>query len=470
MARTQSQPEVHGTDVRLLAQLRSAGSHPVVREFPEGAIIVFDRDLRYLSAGGHGLATVGLTRQMIEGRTIGEVFPAEVAALLRQPYRQALDGQAVTVEIPFGERSFLHSVSPLADDRGRVIAGIGFAFDVTEARRAARALRKSEERLREQSRRLHDAESIGRSGSWEWDMATDEITWSDGLFAMHELDPHVAGLRYAQAASRVHPDDRAVVDAAMEACRQSEEPVRFRYRVTLARNGELRWFDSHARGVFADGALVRLVGAVADITELVQAQEQLAHDALHDSLTGLPNRALLLDRLDAALIRSGAHGRAACVLFCDLDGFKGINDTAGHAAGDTVLIEVANRLRQVIRQGDTVARVGGDEFVLVIEPWNRPGTTAARDGSTDVDDRKIAIAVADRLVRALNDPVRVGGVDHEISVSVGITFPSYVAAPDGGRPGPAEVLSDADAAMYEAKRHGKNGYRVASTTLALPVV
>ena len=457
----------HGTEQAAaidtaLAQLRTAGSHPIVREFPEGAIIVFDRGLRYLCAGGRGLSTVGLTQAMIEGRTIHEVFPPDVAALLEESYAETLAGNEVTVEIPFLDRIFLHRVSPLIDEHGAVIAGIGFALDVTEARRDVRSLRASEQRFREQQRQLQDAEAVGHSGSWEWDEATNRITWSAGLFAMHQLDAAEFPQGYAQAASRVHDDDRPIVDAAMEACRRSDEPVRFRYRVARAGDGSLRWFDGHARGVFHDGVLIRRVGAVADVTEIVLAQEQLSHDALHDSLTGLPNRALLIDRLDAAMVRSAQHGRSVAVLFCDLDGFKRVNDTAGHAAGDAVLVETARRLSQAVREGDTVARVGGDEFVVIIEPWNRSWSRSetTNDALTSTSDRLLALSVAQRIASSLRAPVTAQEREHAITVSIGMAYRSFGSLEGGVAESAAAVLADADAAMYRAKDQGKDRIEV----------
>jgi len=581
-----------------LELLRMAGSHPIVQGFPEGAIIVFDRDLRYLCAGGRGLTTVGLNqKEGIEGKTIYEVFPAEVVAALEEPYRFALAGHETSLEIRFGDRMFLHRIAPLTDGGGTVIAGIDYAMDMTEARRSEDALRSSEQGLREERRRLRDAEAIGHSGSWEWDMITGTITWSDGLFVLHHLDPTDFPGGYAQAAARVHPDDRDLVDGMLEACRTSDEPVRFRYRVYRASDGEVRWFDSHVRGVFTDGTLVRLVGAVADVTdqvsaeaeaseanafqqaviaaspdytfitdvrtgasiygsrerdvpglsgagngsassfiadtvvhpddqarlramdvhaaglrdgevleetyrvrhqaegwrsisrrivpfrrdetgavtevlgvlrdvtEFVAAEEKLAFDALHDSLTGLPNRVLLLDRLTAALTRSEHHGREIAVLFCDLDGFKRVNDTAGHAAGDAVLIETANRLRRVLREGDTVARVGGDEFVLVIEPWNRAdGGLQTTDGPDTAFDRNLALRVADRVVQALRAPIAVQGVEHRITASVGITYPLVVAADHPDAMSASDVVREADAAMYWAKEEGKNRVEVFAWT------
>jgi diguanylate cyclase (GGDEF)-like protein/PAS domain S-box-containing protein len=576
-----------------VAALRNGGFQALVRGFPEGAIVVFDHDLCYLCAGGHGLSAVGLTRAaLIEGKTIFALFPPEVASLLEQPYRRALAGQEATIEIRLGNRTFSHRVAPLANDDGAIAAGIGFVLDVSEARNAEQALHQSDLRLRDARRRLRDAEAVGHSGSWEWDMVNNVISWSDGLFAMHGLDRIDFGGEYLEAASRVHPDDRKTVDDAMESCRRNE-PVRFRYRVARASDGQMRWFDSRARGIFEEGKLVRLIGAVADITEqvvaeagaieanafqqaiiaaspdytyitdvatgaltygsrdedllgrssaerespgpggldalahpddqakllaanveasmlgdgevlhlryrlrhddgqwhwfsrhivpfrrdesgsvvavlgvlrditdIVRAEEQLAHDALHDELTGLANRALLVDRLEAALTRSRREGREIAVLFCDLDGFKHVNDTAGHAAGDAVLIATSNRLRGALRDGDTVARVGGDEFVLIIEPWNRADSHDALGLEKKVSDRRnFAQQVAQRAVRAIRKPIKVQGVDHEITISIGVTYPSLMARDGFVLTNASDALAEADAAMYAAKRNGKNRFEV----------
>ncbi len=581
--------------VDTLDLLAMAGSHPIVQGFPEGVIVVFDEEARYLCAGGQGLALVGLTQELIEGRTIDEVFPPQVVAELEEPYRQVFSGHEASLVIQLGSRYYLHRIAPLHHTDGTIVAGIGFALDISEARKAEDALRASKQGLRAERRRLRDAESIGHSGSWEWDTVTNVITWSDGLFALHDLDPMEFPGGYAQAAARVHEDDRQRVDDALEACRSSDEPVRFRYRVARAGDGQIRWFDSRARGVFEDGVLVRLVGAVADITEqvsadaevaeanafqravlaaspddtyitdirtgtsiygtrelnvpdrpgerngvvdpglirtvlhpddlpallamqeraaslddgevlelrfrvrhddatwrwlsrrivpfrrdevgavtevlgvirdvtdVVEAEDQLTHKALHDSLTGLPNRALLMDRLTAALERSERHGREIAVLFCDLDGFKSVNDTAGHAAGDAVLIETARRLQGAVREGDTVARVGGDEFVLIVEPWNRGG---GRVEPGPGFDRTLALKVADRIVASLRVPISVHGLDHAVTVSVGVTYPSLMTLHGHGGLSASDVVEEADAAMYWAKQEGKNRVGVFASDLS----
>lgn len=581
--------------VDTLDLLRRAGSHPIVQGFPEGVIVVFDDHLRYLCAGGQGLALVGLTQSHIEGRTIDQVFPPAVVAELAEPYRRVFAGSEATLVIQLGARYYLHRIAPLREADGTIVAGIGFALDITEARRSEDDLRSSEQGLLEERRRLREAEAIGHSGSWEWDMTDDVITWSDGLFALHNLDPMDFPGGYIQAAARIHPDDRQLVDDALEACRSGDETVRFRYRVYRTGDGEIRWFDSRGRGVFVDGVLVRLVGAVADITDqvsaeaevieanafqqaviaaspdftfitdvrtgasiygsrdkdvlgltgeqtgvvgadvvsalihpedqtrlrtmnddaaslddgqvlelryrvrhgdgtwnwlnrrivpfrrdgtgsvievlgvlrdvtdVVEAEEQLTHRALHDSLTGLPNRALLLDRLTAALERSERHGREIAVLFCDLDGFKRVNDTGGHSAGDSVLIETARRLQGAVREGDTVARVGGDEFVLIVEPWNRGD---GRDDPGPAVDRTLALKVADRIVASLRAPISVHGLDHEVTVSVGVTYPSLMALHGRGGLNASDVVEEADAAMYWAKQEGKNRVGVFASDLS----
>ncbi len=172
-----------------------------------------------------------------------------------------------------------------------------------------------------------------------------------------------------------------------------------------------------------------------DVSERVQATEQVAHRALHDPLTGLANRQLLLDRLEQGIGRARRSGVALAALYLDLDDFKLVNDGHGHAAGDRLLVAVAERLRQAMRPGDTVARMGGDEFVVVAE---------------DVDNDPSAMALADRIRGAIAEPIMLGPQRPvSVSVSVGI-------AVDRGRTTPELLLHDADAALYRAKALGKD--------------
>jgi diguanylate cyclase (GGDEF)-like protein/PAS domain S-box-containing protein len=170
----------------------------------------------------------------------------------------------------------------------------------------------------------------------------------------------------------------------------------------------------------------------------VRWEEQMRHDALHDALTGLPNRTLLLDRLRQALARAEREGGMVAVLFLDLDNLKVINDSLGHSAGDELLRAIGPRLRGELRGSDTVARFGGDEFAVVCE---------------DVQDEQHALTIAQRLVRAFEDPFLVGGEERFGSASVGIVFA-------GAGRSAEELLSDADTAMYRAKDRGRGRFEL----------
>jgi diguanylate cyclase (GGDEF)-like protein len=235
-----------------------------------------------------------------------------------------------------------------------------------------------------------------------------------------------------------------------------DEVLQLRYRLRHV-DGQWHWMSRHVVPFRRDNAgdVIEVLGVLRDITDVVNAEERLLHDALHDTLTGLANRALLLDRLEAALVRSTREGREIAVLYCDLDGFKEVNDSAGHAVGDAVLVETAHRLLGVIRDGDTVARLGGDEFVLVIEPWSRAKRESdAKSEATAV--QHFSLEVAQRIVRALSEPIKVNGAAYSVSVSVGIAL--WKPQSSGEKVGivAVELMETADAAMYTAKKSGRN--------------
>jgi len=203
--------------------------------------------------------------------------------------------------------------------------------------------------------------------------------------------------------------------------------------------GPPRWFESTAAPEFdPDGTVLHVVVSTRDITNRKKAEDALAHQVLHDDLTGLPNRQGLLVDLDRTLERQRRTHRSSALLMADLDRFKVVNDSLGHATGDGLLIDVARRLRSVLRPGDTLARLGGDEFVVLLDEL--------------VDETEPA-RVADRLVHALRDPVAVGTHELLTTASIGIVVTS-----DDGTDDPGALLSNADAAMYLAKERGRDRY------------
>jgi diguanylate cyclase (GGDEF)-like protein/PAS domain S-box-containing protein len=288
--------------------------------------------------------------------------------------------------------------------------------------------------------RLAEAQRIAHIGSWEWDVGPDVLTWSEELHRIFGVDPEQFEPTYGRYLARVHDDDRHMVRAVITAGFETRQPFAYDHRVVRP-DGEIRWLSCEGLvEVDGSGDVVRLRGTAQDITGRRQAEDQLrdlldelADQAVHDALTGLPNRVLVAERLEQALARSAQTGSEVAVLFVDIDRFKLINDSRGHAAGDELLVTVAERLRQVVRNNDVVARFGGDEFVVVCEDQ-----TAAFQASL----------IAARITDVLREPVLVDGQEVFLSASVGIAVADGAGSPDS-------LLRDADAAMYRAKENGR---------------
>jgi diguanylate cyclase (GGDEF)-like protein/PAS domain S-box-containing protein len=239
--------------------------------------------------------------------------------------------------------------------------------------------------------------------------------------------------------SMIHPDDRDRIEADYFSFIETGQPEGGDYRYLHA-DGHVVWIHDRSQIVRdADGRIMFVQGVMFDITPQKEAELSMQHMAYHDALTGLPNRAMFEEHLDLAIARARRYDRSVAVLFMDLDGFKDVNDSMGHAAGDELLCVVASRLREATRDTDLVARLGGDEFLVLLA--DLPDD---RGGSPDA----VVSAVADRVGVSIAQPVVVRDRTIEITISIGSSvFPFEARDVE-------DLMSRADAAMYAHKRRG----------------
>jgi diguanylate cyclase (GGDEF)-like protein/PAS domain S-box-containing protein len=281
------------------------------------------------------------------------------------------------------------------------------------------------------------------SASFDWAMEfiSETVKSFTGYAADEFVHNHVRTY-----ASVIHPDDRERVEEVVTDALGRHAPFELEYRILHA-DGSERWVLERGQGIFDEhGEVAFLDGVICDITARKAAEDQLAFLAYHDPLTGLPNRMLFREHLDVALRRAARAGTAVAVCFVDLDGFKLVNDSFGHAVGDELLVEVAARLGEVVRAQDVVARQGGDEFLILLADLPR-----GVDGFSAVN---VAVQVATATRVALQRPIALSQAEIAVNASVGISvYPDDAADADS-------LLKHSDIAMYLAKEHGRNDHAI----------
>jgi diguanylate cyclase (GGDEF)-like protein/PAS domain S-box-containing protein len=395
--------------------------------------------LRLLEVNEAAVRQYGWSRRELLSMTVLDLFPPEDRPAFLQALLDGLpsggmrsqpgparhrhltrDGALLIVEIQSDAATYAHRRATLT-----------LARDVTEGEHLRAALGTTGDQLRE-------AQAVAKVGIWEWDIADDQVRWSDELYRIFGLTAQAFPGTFEGYMAAVHPEDRALVQATVERSLRTLEPFDFAHRCVLP-EGTVRWLQCRGRVRGVDGHPVQMSGACQDVTAQREAAEALSQLALHDPLTGLPNRSLFMDRLGQALRRLDRRDRVLAVLFVDLDRFKVINDRFGHAVGDQTLLAVGTRLREVLRPSDTVGRLGGDEFVVLCE---------------DLESDRAAVRVAERVLAALDQPIVCNGHDVVSSASIGIAL--------SGRPGSTAdaLLRDADMAMYRAKETGRHRIEV----------
>jgi diguanylate cyclase (GGDEF)-like protein/PAS domain S-box-containing protein len=350
---------------------------------------------------------------------------ASLAAALADPYASEWSAEYRLRRADGGYARIIERGLFLRDADGRATRMVGGLIDVSAQREAegeTRLLRRAVEAAHN-GIVIADAREPGLPVVYA-NRAAEVIT---GYTAAEFIGRNC---RFLQGDDREQPGLDALRQALVEA-REARVLVR-----NFRRDGAPFWNDLQIAPVRDEcGTLTHYVGVLNDVSERQRYEERLAHRATHDELTGLPNRVLLEDRLQQAILASQRYGRGTTVVFIDLDDFKLVNDSLGHGTGDAALVEVAQRLQAAVRDTDTVSRFGGDEFVAVL---------------TEQSSEASPLDVIRRIAAALAQPMHVGGVMHTLTASIG-----YCRYPDDGED-PETLLRHADLAMYQAKRRGRN--------------
>jgi diguanylate cyclase (GGDEF)-like protein/PAS domain S-box-containing protein len=421
--------EVAGNEIaRLQSLVQNAGS----------VTILLSRDGTVRASSGAMARLLGVDQEWLEGRDIDGIVEPEDRSVLREALRSVSAAASVQERVTTVDVRMTHgdghdvpyalTITNLLDDptmEGLVVTG----HDITDRVRTERELRAANAVLAATLESTADGILVvGPDG---------RVTNANRRFAdmwalpQEALDSRSDPLLLTAAMEKV--TDAQDVHAHTE--RIYADPECETHDVLTLTDGRI--FERNSLPQRIDGEVVGRVWSFRDVTDHRRMEEELVHQAFHDPLTGLANKALFQDRIAHAALRLQRHGGRMAVLFIDLDDFKTVNDSLGHSAGDELLVTVSGRLAACLRPGDTAARLGGDEFAVLIE---------AVTGDED------APVVAERIIDALREPVLLGGRTVTAAASVGITYGDHRSRAD-------EVLRNADLAMYTAKAAGKNCFR-----------
>lgn len=392
----------------------------VMAEFLSERVLLIGAEGTVVASLGRSPGVLGFVAGEREGMHVAErVHPDDLPAVLdllsRARESNALE-ETVVVRARHKDRSWRRLEVTVFSRTGdvSVAAGVLRLRDVTSQ---SGAIDVAAERSRFVS--LAEALPVGvLSGD-----AEDFLVFANEA-AQAALDADFDRLRGREWLGRIHADHRDVVEQAIAQARSLGRTT----HATFA-TAESSWLQLLVVPLAQAGRNVGWVATLEDVTARLAAERELAHRATHDALTGLPNRWLLMDRLQHALATCGRRDHGVAVVFIDIDGLKRLNDVNGHAAGDAILVDVALRLEADVRPSDTAARIGGDEFVVV----------------SDVHDADEAHDVGRRVQRLLDYQLGYRGVDLPVTASVGVAFTDDPAVP------PGQLLAEADRAMYDHK-------------------
>lgn len=331
-----------------------------------------------------------------------------------------------------GRRVCLHVMGTLSYEDGRVTKRTAVIQDISERKRTEAAMYESEERLK------LALDSTG-DGVWDWHIQEKVEFYSKRLLQMFGLDESDLDSNPDILDARTHPDDVPQMALDRQNHFDGHTPTYMNEHRIRCSDGTWKWVLSRGMVIARDeeGAPTRMIGTFTDITPRKESEALIRKQAFFDPLTGLPNRRMLRDRLDQKIKKSRREDQQLAILFIDLDHFKEVNDTLGHASGDLLLVEAAQRIQNCVRETDTVSRMGGDEFTLIIG---------------NLDDADSLERILHKLLTSLSEVFQLGANQVFVSASIGITmYPS-----DGTEV--EELFKNADQALYVAKGAGRNRF------------
>ena len=435
---------LHDVEQRMATERALTGTaarlHAITQAIPD-VLLVLDAQGRYVEVLSPNDATLVASAPELVGKRLHDVLPAEQAERFMQLIRDTLQsGQTHSVEYEMqtlsGLRQFEGRTQPLGVQVGGQAAVVFLALDITKRKQAESALRESELRFRSLLRNIPSISVQGylQDGTTSyWNQASEQLY---GYTAEEALGGNLLDLI-------IPPPMRNDVRTHMQHMFATGE-------VIPAGELQLQRKDGTPVHVFSSHAYIQVPGHPPemfcidiDISGRKAAEDEARYLAFYDALTQLPNRRLLVDRLQQVLVNGARSGLTTAVLFVDLDNFKTLNDTRGHEVGDLLLKDMAQRLRSCVREQDTVARLGGDEFVVVLQNLSSDAPEAAAQART----------LGELILAQLRQPYELAGHEHHFTASIGVTLLNHQ------RDSVDEVLKQADMAMYRAKGAGRNTLR-----------
>ncbi|WP_422847577.1 EAL domain-containing protein [Acidovorax sp. M14] len=435
---------LHDVEQRMATERALTGTaarlHAITQAIPD-VLLVLDAQGRYVEVLSPNDSALVASAPVLVGQRLHDVLPAEQAERFMALIRDTLQsGQTHSVEYEMqtlsGLRQFEGRTQPLGVQVGGQAAVVFLARDITKRKQAESALRESELRFRSLLRNIPSISVQGylQDGTTSyWNQASEQLY---GYTAEEAIGSNLLDLI-------IPPPMRNDVRAHMQHMFATGE-------VIPAGELQLQRKDGTPVHVFSSHAYIQVPGHPPemfcidiDISGRKAAEDEARYLAFYDALTQLPNRRLLVDRLQQVLVNGARSGLTTAVLFVDLDNFKTLNDTRGHEVGDLLLKDVAQRLRSCVREQDTVARLGGDEFVVVLQNLSSDAPEAAAQART----------LGELMLAQLRQPYELAGHEHHFTASIGVTLLTHQ------RDSVDEVLKQADMAMYRAKDAGRNTLR-----------